>query len=254
MSDTAPDTRAADNNASDTAQSDVAGAGGVSGTPLLQVESLAKDFPTGRGPLVVLRDVSLTLAPGEAAVIMGPSGSGKSTLLNILGALDPPTRGRVLVEGRDPFALTEKDLAGFRNRRVGFVFQNHYLLPQCSALENVLIPTLPQKYSEATAQRARHLLERVGLAERLDHLPAELSGGESQRVAVARALINRPALLLADEPTGNLDHRTAEAVVDLLLEVHREENAGLVMVTHSRELATRFSRRYQLVDGILSKI
>ncbi len=223
------------------------------GAPLLlRAESLAKDFLTARGPLEVLRDVSLELTAGEAAVIMGPSGSGKSTLLNILGALEPPTRGRVLVEGRDPFALPENELAGFRNRRVGFVFQNHYLLPQCSALENVLIPTLPQKYSEATVHRARRLLERVGLADRLEHLPAELSGGESQRVAVARALINSPALLLADEPTGNLDHHTAESVVELLLEVHREEKAGLIMVTHSRELAERFGRRYQLVDGTLS--
>jgi lipoprotein-releasing system ATP-binding protein len=221
--------------------------------PLLRGESLAKEYPTGRGALVVLREVSLELRAGQAAVIMGPSGSGKSTLLNILGTLEPPTRGRVLLAGRDPFALSEKELAGFRNQRVGFVFQNHYLLPQCSALENVLIPTLPRAYSEATAQRGRRLLERVGLAERCEHLPAELSGGESQRVAVARAMVNSPALLLADEPTGNLDHRAAAAVVDLLLEVQREEGVGLIMVTHSRELAERFDRRYRLEDGVLSE-
>ena len=221
--------------------------------PLLRAEALTKEFATARGPLAVLSDVSLELAAGEAAVIMGPSGSGKSTLLNILGALEPPTRGRVLVEGRDPFALSEKELARFRSERVGFVFQNHFLLPQCSALENVLIPTLPRAYAESTTQRARRLLERVGLTERLEHLPAELSGGESQRVAVARAMINSPALILADEPTGNLDHRAAAAVVELLLEVHREEGTGLIMVTHSRELAERFGRRYRLVDGVLSK-
>jgi lipoprotein-releasing system ATP-binding protein len=221
--------------------------------PLLRAEALAKEFTTGRGPLTVLSDVSLELSANAPAVIMGPSGSGKSTLLNILGGLEPPTRGRVLVEGRDPFALSANDLARFRNERVGFVFQHHHLLPQCSALENVLIPTLPRPFSEATVQRARKLLERVGLGERLDHLPAELSGGESQRVAVARALINAPALLLADEPTGNLDHRAASAVVDLLLEVQREEGAGLLLVTHSRELAERFGRRYRLVDGILAK-
>lgn len=223
-------------------------------TPLLlRAESLAKEFTTGRGPLEILRDVSLELPADEAAVIMGPSGSGKSTLLNILGALELPTRGHVWVEGRDPFTLPEKELARFRNEHIGFVFQNHFLLPQCSAIENVLIPTLPRPYAETTTQRARRLLARVGLAERLDHLPSELSGGESQRVAVARAMINSPALLLADEPTGNLDHRAASAVVDLLLEVHREEGAGLIMVTHSRELAERFGRRYRLVDGVLSR-
>jgi len=220
--------------------------------PLLRGAALAKEYATGRGALEVLRDVSLELRAGEAAAIMGPSGSGKSTLLNILGTLEPPTRGQVWLEGRDPFGLSEKELAGFRNQRVGFVFQNHHLLPQCSALENVLIPTLPRAYAEATTQRARRLLERVGLGARLEHLPGELSGGESQRVAVARALINSPALLLADEPTGNLDHHAAEAVVALLLEVHREEGAGLIMVTHSRELAERFGRRYRLVDGVLS--
>lgn len=220
--------------------------------PLLRGEALHQEYPTGRGTLEVLREVSLELRSGEAAVIMGPSGSGKSTLLNILGTLEPPTRGRLWLEGRNPFGLPEKELAAFRNQRVGFVFQNHHLLPQCSALENVLLPALPRKYSEETTQRGRRLLERVGLSERLEHLPGELSGGESQRVAVARAMINSPALLLADEPTGNLDHRAAAAVVDLLLEVHREAGTGLIMVTHSRELAERFGRRYRLADGVLS--
>lgn len=219
---------------------------------LLVADSLAKSYPAPHGALEVLRDVSLQLSAGEAVVIMGPSGSGKSTLLNILGTLEPPTSGRVIIDGVDPFSLPEPELALFRNRRVGFIFQNHYLLPQCSALENVLIPTLPQKHGTDQMDHARRLLERVGLGDRLNHLPGELSGGESQRVAVARALINRPAVLLADEPTGNLDHRAAEAVADLLLEIHREENAVLIVVTHSRELARLFDRRYELVDGTLS--
>jgi lipoprotein-releasing system ATP-binding protein len=218
---------------------------------LLSAEAVFKSYPTGRGALEVLRDVSLEMSAGEAAVVMGPSGSGKSTLLNILGTLEPPSGGRVVIEGSDPFTLPEAELARFRNQRIGFVFQNHHLLPQCSALENVLIPTLPGKHKADAEDRARQLLVRVGLGDRLDHLPSELSGGESQRVAVARALINRPALLLADEPTGNLDHRTAETVADLLLEIHREEHTALILVTHSRELAQRFERQYVLVDGSL---
>jgi lipoprotein-releasing system ATP-binding protein len=221
---------------------------------MLHAESLNKDFPTRSGPLAVLRDVSLSLAPGEAVVIMGPSGSGKSTLLSILGTLEPPTRGRVTINDCDPFALPAPELARFRNRSVGFVFQDHHLLPQCSALENVLIPTLPGGHGAEATERARRLLTRVGLANRLEHLPAELSGGEHQRVAVARAVINRPALLLADEPTGNLDRKTAATVASLLVELHREENAMLIVVTHSRSLAEQFSRRYELVDGSLSSL
>ncbi len=221
---------------------------------MLHAESIAKEYPTRSGPLSVLRELTLSLATGEAAAIMGPSGSGKSTLLNILGTLEPPTRGRVTIDDCDPFSLPPAELARFRNRRVGFVFQDHHLLPQCSALENVLIPTLPGDRGENAVKRARHLLERVGLADRLEHRPAELSGGERQRVAVARALINRPALLLADEPTGNLDRRTAAVVASLLIELHREENAMLLLVTHSHSLAEQFTRRYEIVDGALSVI
>lgn len=218
----------------------------------LHVEHLAKDYPTRSGALSVLRDVNLDLERGDAVAVMGPSGSGKSTLLHLLGTLDRPTRGNVRLEGRDPFALPERELADFRNRNIGFVFQDHHLLPQCSVLENVLIPTLVARDSrEAMKTWARQLLDRVGLADRLDHRPAELSGGERQRVAVARALIHRPALLLADEPTGNLDHRTAESIGKLLLDLHREEQTILVVVTHSRELAERFPSTFVMEDGCL---
>jgi lipoprotein-releasing system ATP-binding protein len=218
----------------------------------LHVEHLAKDYPTRSGPLSVLRDVNLELERGEAAAVMGPSGSGKSTLLHILGTLDTPTRGRVRIEDTDPFALPERDLAGFRNRRIGFVFQDHHLLPQCSVLENVLIPTLVAREDRAAIDKwARELLDRVGLSDRLDHRPAELSGGERQRVAVARALVHRPVLLLADEPTGNLDRRSAQAIGRLLLELHREERNILVVVTHSAELAETFPRVLNMEDGAL---
>src|SRR5262245_17256943 len=220
--------------------------------PSLTVEHLDKDYPTRAGPLPVLRDINLSLARGQAVAVMGPSGSGKSTLLHVLGTLDEPTRGAVRLEGVDPFALPEPQLADFRNRRIGFVFQDHHLLPQCSVLENVLIPTLVARDGRAEVQeRARHLLERVGLGGRLDHRPAELSGGERQRVAVARALIHRPALLLADEPTGNLDRKTAAAVGELLLDLHRQENTILVVVTHSQELAGRLPKRMEMADGKL---
>src|SRR5262245_29501779 len=176
----------------------------------LVVHELCKDYPTRTGPLSVLRTVNLELPRGEALAVMGPSGSGKSTLLHILGTLDSPSSGTVSVDGKDPFALPQKELADFRNRHVGFVFQDHHLLPQCSVLENVLIPTLVHNGDRSDANRwARELLERVGLSGRLEHRPAELSGGEGQRVAIARALVNRPPLLLADEPTGNLDRTTA---------------------------------------------
>jgi lipoprotein-releasing system ATP-binding protein len=218
----------------------------------LSVSHLCKDYPTRSGPLAVLRDINCELAPGDALAVMGPSGSGKSTLLHILGTLDNPTSGTVRLEGRDPFALPERELAGFRNRHIGFVFQDHYLLPQCSVLENVLIPTLANKDNLPAAQQwARSLLERVGLSQRLDHRPAELSGGERQRVAIARALILHPQLLLADEPTGNLDRRTAQDVGQMLFDLHREEKTILVVVTHSAELAQRFPRVVELVDGQL---
>jgi lipoprotein-releasing system ATP-binding protein len=218
----------------------------------LHVQHLAKDYPTRSGALTVLRDVNLDLERGDALVIMGPSGSGKSTLLHILGTLDRPTRGEVRLDGRDPFALAERELADFRNRHIGFVFQDHHLLPQCSVMENVLIPTLVARDNrEAMKTWARQLLDRVGLSDRLDHRPAELSGGERQRVAVARALIHRPVLLLADEPTGNLDRRTAESIGKLLLDLHREENTILIVVTHSLELADLFPRLFVMEDGSL---
>lgn len=218
----------------------------------LMVRKLVKDYATRSGPLHVLRGIDLEVGPREALVIMGPSGSGKSTLLYILGTLDTPTSGSVLLEGKNPFALQERELASFRNRSLGFVFQDHHLLPQCSVLENVLIPTLVGIEPAARVKsRALQLLERVGLAERLEHRPAELSGGERQRVAVARALIHKPALLLADEPTGNLDRQSAKAVGKLLLELSQEEGFVLVVVTHSGELASTFPRIERMEDGRL---
>lgn len=218
----------------------------------LVVEQLRKEFPTRSGPLLVLQEIALELGRGESLAIMGPSGSGKSTFLYILGTLEAPTAGSVRLDGDNPFALSEPALAEFRNRRIGFVFQDHHLLPQCSALENVLIPTLVQRPPDPNREaRARQLLERVGLGERLEHRPAELSGGERQRAAVARALINRPTLLLADEPTGNLDRKSAQNVAALLLELAAQENAILIAATHSLEIAARFPRRMELIDGRL---
>ena len=218
----------------------------------LQLTHVSKSYSTAAGNLSILVDVDLTLARGEALAITGPSGAGKSTLLYIIGTIDSPSAGSVRVLGQDPFALKAPALARFRNTNIGFVFQEHYLLPQCTVVENVLIPTLAGKGADASAEdRARMLLERVGLRERLRHRPAELSGGERQRVAICRALINRPPLLLADEPTGNLDRHTAQSVGTLLLELAREENAMLIVVTHSVELAERLPRHCELVDGKL---
>ncbi len=218
---------------------------------MLQAEALCKRYPTRAGELTVLRDVSLILRPGESAAILGPSGSGKSTLLNLLGTLDTPTTGRVRLDDCDPFALPAGELARFRNRRIGFVFQDHHLLPQCSVLENVLVPTFAGIPDADSDRRARDLLDRVGLAERLEHRPAELSGGEKQRVALARALVNQPRLVLADEPTGNLDRATAERVGELLAALPREHGVILVVVTHSDALARRFDRQYELNEGVL---
>ena len=218
----------------------------------LSLVNLSKEYPTRSGPLPVLRGISRELQPGEALAVMGPSGSGKSTLLHILGTLDRPTSGSVRLAGKDPFALSERGLALFRNRHIGFVFQDHYLLPQCTVLENVLMPTLAAPHDRAKMEeRARGLLHRVGLAARLDHRPAELSGGERQRVAVARALILKPDLLLADEPTGNLDRKSAQAVGELLLEMHRQENNILVVVTHSADLARMLPAQIEMNDGQL---
>lgn len=222
---------------------------------MLIASHLAKSYPTPRGDLRILTDISLSLARGAALSIMGPSGSGKSTLLYILGALDTPTSGTVTLDGIDPFALGEREQAAFRNRHVGFVFQDHSLLPQCSVLENVLAPTLvappDARGAGADERRAKELLEHVGLADRLDHRPAELSGGEKQRAALARALIRNPVLLLCDEPTGNLDRGSADSVADLLLQLHRDQQTILVVVTHSAALAARLPLQYDMTGGRL---
>jgi lipoprotein-releasing system ATP-binding protein len=220
----------------------------------LNVTDLRKEYTTRSGLLTVLNGVSLSLQRGESAAVMGPSGSGKSTLLHILGTLDRPTAGTVTLDGSDPFRSTDGELAVFRNRRIGFVFQDHHLLPQVSVLENVLIPTLVNKAAnrDEVTKYARELLDRVGLAHRLAHRPAELSGGERQRVAVARALIHKPLLLLADEPTGNLDRTNADAIGQLLLELHHQHQTILVVVTHSAELAKRFPRTLEMANGRLT--
>ncbi len=219
----------------------------------LVVENLTRSFPTRGGALSVLRGVSLTMNAGEAVAVTGPSGSGKSTLLQIIGTLDEPTAGTVTLDGVNPFQLREAELAAFRNRKIGFVFQDHHLLPQCTVLENVLIPTLvtPGLDRAQTEQAARQLLDQVGLAQRLDHRPAELSGGERQRVAIARALILKPPLLLADEPTGNLDRKTAREIADLLMALHRAAKTILIVVTHSAELAATLPKRAEMTDGLL---
>jgi lipoprotein-releasing system ATP-binding protein len=192
--------------------------------------------------------VSFSLSSGEAAAVMGPSGAGKSSLLYVLGALEPPTAGTVVLDGVNPFLLAQNELAAFRNASVGFVFQDHCLLPQCSVLENVLIPTLVAPEADHDTERARELIDRVGLSDRIDHRPGELSGGERQRVAIARALIRKPRLLLCDEPTGNLDRASADNVAELLLDLHRARNTILIVVTHSQPLASRFSTRFELTD------
>lgn len=221
---------------------------------LLKVENVSKEYPSPRGMLSIVSDVSLALSRGDAVSIMGPSGSGKSTLLYIMGALEPPSRGTVTLNGQNPFQLKEKELAAFRNKEIGFVFQDHCLLPQCSVIENVLTPTLVSVSSENSAGRARALLEQVGLGDRLGHRPAKLSGGEKQRVSLARALITKPQLLLCDEPTGNLDHKSAEVVASLLLELHQQQQTILVVVTHSAELAARFPTRFELTDQQLRQL
>jgi len=189
---------------------------------------------------------------GESISIVGPSGSGKSTLLYILGALEPPTSGTILFNGKNPFELEDKRLAAFRNEQVGFMFQDHHLLPQCTALENVLLPTLvaPEESGEPQ-RRALDLLEQVGLGHRIQHRPHELSGGEKQRVALARALVRKPQIILCDEPTGNLDHESAETIAALLLELHKRHQTILIVVTHNMDLAARFALKYRLSDTLL---
>ena len=221
---------------------------------MLKVENVSKEYPTPRGALKIVSDVSLSLSQGDALSIMGPSGSGKSTLLYIMGALEPPTSGTVTLDGQNPFQLKEKELAAFRNLEIGFIFQDHCLLPQCSVIENVLTPTLVSANNSNDFERARSLLDQVGLADRLDHRPAQLSGGEKQRVALARALIMQPQLLLCDEPTGNLDHKAADVVASLLLDLHRQQKTILVVVTHNAELAARFPLRYELADQQLRQV
>jgi lipoprotein-releasing system ATP-binding protein len=221
---------------------------------LLEVENVSKEYSTPAGPLRIVSDVSLSLPGGSAVSIMGPSGSGKSTLLYLLGALEPPSNGTITLNGQNPFQLNPKQLAAFRNRQIGFIFQDHCLLPQCSVIENVLTPTLVSTPNGDTPGRAAELLKHVGLGERLDHRPAQLSGGEKQRVALARALIMKPKLLLCDEPTGNLDQKSAQVVADLLLDVHRESGTILIVVTHSAELAARFPQRFELKNQHLETV
>jgi lipoprotein-releasing system ATP-binding protein len=221
---------------------------------MLDVRQIAKTYPTPHGPLSILSSVSFSLRRGDAVAVMGPSGAGKSTLLYILGGLEQPSSGTMTLDGRNPYALSEKDLAAFRNQSIGFIFQDHCLLPQCSVLENVLVPTLVARDGVEAVDRARDLLAQVGLRDRLDHRPAELSGGEKQRVALARALINKPLLLLCDEPTGNLDQASADVVASLLLELHRGQETILIVVTHSAELAARFPLRYELRNANLHPV
>ncbi len=243
--------------------------------PLLELANVTKRYAGLEGSaLSVLNTVSLTIARGESLAIVGPSGSGKSTLLQIVGTLDRPTAGRVLLDGKDLAALDEQQIAAVRNRQIGFIFQSHYLLPQCTVWENVLVPTLANsggagsplpaadsqtttgamgtsRPTETAEARAERLLKRVGLSERLHHRPGQLSGGERQRVAVVRALINQPQLLLADEPTGALDHASASALGQLLVELNREEGVTLIVVTHALDLAKRMGRVLRLADGKL---
>jgi len=221
---------------------------------MLEVQNLSKEYAVAGGQLRVLSEIDLTLNSGEAASIVGPSGSGKSTLLYILGALEPPTSGTVRLDDKNPFEFDETRLAAFRNKEIGFVFQDHHLLPQCTVFENVLVPTLVSQSDNSVHDRAMDLLERVGLNSRIHHRPHELSGGEKQRVALARALIMKPRLLLCDEPTGNLDRDSAAAVMDLLLNLHKAGQSILIMVTHNLEIAQSFSLKFRLTDARLQRI
>jgi ABC-type lipoprotein export system ATPase subunit len=224
--------------------------------PLLKLENVSKSYRAAEGsaPVPVLRDVSLEVAPGESLSIIGPSGSGKSTLLNIIGTLDHADSGKVWLGDKDLSAQDERALAAIRNHEIGFIFQAHHLLPHCTVSENVLVPTLADKHSPTrndAGKRAERLLKRVGLGERMNHRPGQLSGGERQRVAVVRALINQPGLLLADEPTGALDRISAEELAKLLAELNREENVTLIVVTHALDLARQMQRVFELQNGQL---
>jgi len=224
--------------------------------PLLKLTDVSKRYesPTGAEAMSVLRDISLEIERGESVAIVGPSGSGKSTLLNIIGTLDRPSSGQVLLDSRDLSQLDEIQLATVRNREIGFIFQAHHLLPQCNVLENVLVPTLASKGASlrnGAVERAQRMLEKVGLGARLTHRPGQLSGGERQRVAVVRALINQPKLLLADEPTGALDRASSQNLADLLVQLNQDEGVTLIVVTHALDLAKRMGRRMELRDGQL---
>lgn len=222
--------------------------------PILKLDNVTKTYNSAPDGHPVLQGIDLTVEQGESLAIVGPSGSGKSTLLNIIGTLDRPTSGDVVLNGKSVLDLNETQLARIRNRTIGFVFQLHHLLPQCSALENVLVPTLVNPEAGADVElRALELLDRVGLSDRASYRPGELSGGERQRVAVIRALINQPTLLLADEPTGSLDHATAAQLVELLAELNREQHVTLILVTHATNLSSRMGRVLILKDGVLAK-
>lgn len=223
---------------------------------ILQLEQVSKRYggPDGGQPVTVLSEIDLTLEARDSLAIVGPSGSGKSTLLNIIGTLDQPSAGRVVLDGEEVSRLGERELAEVRNRKIGFIFQLHHLLPQCTIRENVLIPTLAAKADDGAEERASRLLERVGLKDRATHRPGQLSGGERQRAAVVRALINQPKLLLADEPTGSLDHSSADNLGQLLVDLNREEGVTLVVVTHSQELARRMGRVLELREGKLKPL
>ena len=223
---------------------------------LLELDNIYKkyDVPSGKAPLTVLSNISLHIERGETIAVVGPSGSGKSTLLNIMGALDKPTSGSVIFDGKNLAEMSENELAYIRNTEIGFIFQLHHLLPQCTVLENVLIPTIPQNKKRSNRElqnRAKKLLGEVGLENHFDYFPAQLSGGELQRVAVVRALINRPKLLLADEPTGSLDQTSAHNLGQILIDLNRAENVTLIVVTHSHDLAERMDTVYNLHNRIL---
>lgn len=223
---------------------------------MIDVQNVCKVYEMPGEALRVLDGVSLELAKGESASVVGPSGCGKTTLLNLLGALDRPTSGRIEINGRDIAGFSEEEAAAFRNRSLGFVFQHHHLLPQCTVLENVVLPRLAGGWEESeteTAERAKELLAEVGLSERLDHLPYQLSGGERLRTALARALVNQPALVLADEPTGSLDEETTARVADLLTELNEQKGVTLIVVTHNPALARRMRHYYELRSGKLEK-
>jgi lipoprotein-releasing system ATP-binding protein len=221
---------------------------------MLEVRNVSKEYPMPDKPLRVLTQINFSLKLGDSVSIVGPSGSGKSTLLYILGALEPPTSGTVLLDGTNPYEMNEATASAFRNQKIGFVFQDHHLLPQCTVLENVLIPTLVGLPDPAAEDRALKLLGQVGLVERIYHRPYELSGGEKQRVALARALIRKPQLLLCDEPTGNLDRDSTEAVISLLLQLHERQQNILVVVTHNLEMADRFHLKYRLSGSRLQTV